>query len=126
MNDYPLTILESLVILAAQHLNDLCEDCECPRCCLACRAVAGILDLEPQFFPWERILDAFEVEGYWWQTEYGAFAVDQIEAAWHGECPVYATIDANTEEDASANEERDEDGHGELAGGVPAPEVSEA
>jgi len=116
-----LSAVDCMVALAAQHLEDVCTGCECPRCCVACRAVAELLLVEHLAKLYRHSLARLGIEGYTWQTDDGDFDVAKIAAGWHVPCPVYQMMDG-IEGEASGNGQHREDRDGEhpLEGAQPA------
>lgn len=88
-------VLDALGALAAQHVADLFDSdcaCECPRCCLACRAVKSLLDEGLDF---HYRLERMGIEGHLWQDSRGGFDETMIGTRWHSPCPVYEEIEAH-------------------------------
>lgn len=109
-----LSITQMIAALAAQHVSDLVVsglDCECPRCCLACRAVLDVL-CTGHVFDWAEVLYGLGVEGFLWQTPACGFDAEVIEQAWHNPCPAYAIIEQN--EGADDDRRTDQNRHGEI------------
>jgi hypothetical protein len=84
--------LDVIGILVAQHLADLFDEdcgCECPRCCLACRAVREVMDtidMRHRFFK-------LGIEGHIWQNAHGGLDPVMIGTKWHKPCPVYEGLE---------------------------------
>lgn len=85
--------MDAIAALAAQHVVDLFEAdcaCECPRCCLACRAVQEVTQTAGLHMASQ--LTRLGVEGHIWQDSRGGFDSVMIKTKWHDPCPVYEEL----------------------------------
>ena len=87
--------LDVIAALAAQHVADLFDSdcaCECPRCCMACRAVNEVIT--GAGLTLGSRLRRLGIEDYLWQNPKDqGFDGTMIRTKWHDPCPVYEELD---------------------------------